>query len=307
MKKLLIALALLSCCAFAQVTTNPSITGVPAPSSSVAITGGTISGVTISGSTYNGNTLTAGSSTYTGTAGQTYTFPTTSATIARTDAANTFTGIQSFAGNINMTGVVGGNRYYYTDETNTGTGKIIIQAGAGSAAYGGAINLYANANATHPGDVVAGISATSGGSFRVNSGGLDAGVDYLTVGVTGLVSSAKITGVSFAGSGGQIIISSTAPTIASGFGTSPSITANNTAAFRVTVGSAPGSTGVLTLPTATNGWACQASNITTNATLTVSQSAVSTTSVTLTSYSRTTGIAASFTASDVIAIMCLAY
>lgn len=43
----------------------------------------------------NGNTLTAGSSTYTGTAAQTYTFPTTSATIARTDAANTFTGVQT--------------------------------------------------------------------------------------------------------------------------------------------------------------------------------------------------------------------
>lgn len=40
----------------------------------------------------NGNIFTVGSSTYTGTAGQTYTFPTTSATIARTDAANTFTG-----------------------------------------------------------------------------------------------------------------------------------------------------------------------------------------------------------------------
>lgn len=40
----------------------------------------------------NGNIFTTGSSTYTGTAGQTYTFPTTSATIARTDAGNTFAG-----------------------------------------------------------------------------------------------------------------------------------------------------------------------------------------------------------------------
>lgn len=36
-------------------------------------------------------------STFTTTDGQTYTFPTTSATIARTDAANTFTGIQTFS------------------------------------------------------------------------------------------------------------------------------------------------------------------------------------------------------------------
>jgi hypothetical protein len=54
--------------------------------------------------TLNGHTFTAGSSTFTGTAAQTYTFPTTSATLARTDAANTFTGNQTFAG-----GIIGGS------------------------------------------------------------------------------------------------------------------------------------------------------------------------------------------------------
>lgn len=44
----------------------------------------------------NGNFFTTGSSTYTGTAAQTYTFPTTTAIIARTDAAQTFTGLQTF-------------------------------------------------------------------------------------------------------------------------------------------------------------------------------------------------------------------
>ena len=43
----------------------------------------------------NGHTFTTGSSTFTGTAGQTYTFPSTTATLARTDAANTFTGASS--------------------------------------------------------------------------------------------------------------------------------------------------------------------------------------------------------------------
>ena len=44
----------------------------------------------------NGITLTtAAGEVLTGTAGQTYTFPTTSATLARTDAANTFTGVQT--------------------------------------------------------------------------------------------------------------------------------------------------------------------------------------------------------------------
>jgi len=38
--------------------------------------------------------------TLSGTAAQTYTFPSTSATLARTDAANTFTGTQTFSGSI---------------------------------------------------------------------------------------------------------------------------------------------------------------------------------------------------------------
>lgn len=69
------------------------------------ITGATTDGTTLTlvapvlgaatATSINGNVFTAGSSTYTGTAGQTYTFPTTSATIARTDAANTFTGVQT--------------------------------------------------------------------------------------------------------------------------------------------------------------------------------------------------------------------
>jgi hypothetical protein len=50
---------------------------------------------TLTATTVNGHTFTAGSSTFTGTAGQTYTFPTTSATLARTDAANAFVGAQT--------------------------------------------------------------------------------------------------------------------------------------------------------------------------------------------------------------------
>lgn len=48
-------LALAASLATAQVTTNPGVTGVPAPQSAVAITGGTITGVTMSGSTITNN------------------------------------------------------------------------------------------------------------------------------------------------------------------------------------------------------------------------------------------------------------
>ncbi|MBI3334562.1 hypothetical protein HYZ97_03685 [Candidatus Pacearchaeota archaeon] len=87
--------------------------------------------------TYNGNTLTTGTYTLTGVAAKTLTFnnsltlagtdattmtfPTTSATVARTDAANTFTGIQTFSsapvlstGTLTNTGTI-------TFPTNTGS------------------------------------------------------------------------------------------------------------------------------------------------------------------------------------------
>lgn len=69
----------------------------------------------------NGNFFTTGSSTYTGTAAQTYTFPTTTAIIARTDAANTFTGTQTFSNAINYGGVL-------LSAAVTGTGNMVLSA-----------------------------------------------------------------------------------------------------------------------------------------------------------------------------------
>jgi len=58
-------------------------------------------------------------------------------------------------------------------------------------------------------------------------------------------------------SAGHLIISSTPPAIDIGFGTSPSIIAHNTAAFQVIVGTGgTDSSGVLTMPTAYDGWIC---------------------------------------------------
>lgn len=103
--------------------------------------------------------------------------------------------------------------------------------------------------------------------------------------------------------------SGTAPTVSSGFCTSPSISANNgTAAFTVTIGSAcAASTGVLTMPTASVGWACNFRNVTNNATSTPSQTASTVTTVSVTNYVRTTGVAGNWTASDVIVADCTAY
>lgn len=104
-------------------------------------------------------------------------------------------------------------------------------------------------------------------------------------------------------------MSATAPTISSGFCTSPSIPANNgTAAFTINVGSAcAGSTGTLTMPAATTGWICDFHDVTTPASNVVEQTGGSTTTVTLTNYVRTTGVAGNFTSSDVIRAKCMAY
>lgn len=93
--------------------------------------------------TYNGNTFTAGTGTLTiaagktltssntltvaGTDGTTMTFPTTSATLARTDAANTFTGAQSFSGQIlEADGTPAAPSYAFSGETNTGFYKSAV-------------------------------------------------------------------------------------------------------------------------------------------------------------------------------------
>ena len=69
MKRILAALLLIPSLALGQVTTNPSVTGVPAPQSAVAITGGTISGVTLSASSVTDTGLTATRIPYISTGG----------------------------------------------------------------------------------------------------------------------------------------------------------------------------------------------------------------------------------------------
>ena len=108
----------------------------------------------------------------------------------------------------------------------------------------------------------------------------------------------------------QLLISGTAPTISSGFGTSPSVSANNgTAAFRVNVGTGgTASSGVIGMPTAASGWNCFCTDITTNS-ATVSQckqTASSTTTATVGNFTDL-AVAAAWAASDVLSVSCYAY
>ena len=105
------------------------------------------------------------------------------------------------------------------------------------------------------------------------------------------------------------VILGTAPTIASGGCTSPTVTnTNGTAYFTIDVGtSCSGSQPVVfTLPAATTGWNCYARNVTNGATSAPAQTgAISTTSVTITNFNRTTGIAAAWTDADDVTVSCL--
>ena len=77
------------------------------------------------------------------------------------------------------------NRYLMANNTDTGTGSITIQAGAGSAGYGGGLKLYSHSHATYGGWVTAGISASSGGKFSVNTHGTGGGTNVFTVDASG--------------------------------------------------------------------------------------------------------------------------
>lgn len=105
----------------------------------------------------------------------------------------------------------------------------------------------------------------------------------------------------------------TDPTIASGFGTNPAIVvANGSAAFTINVGTGgTASAGVVTMPAATTGWACQVENVTgvaaNRANQRTVQTATTTTSITIQNQTISTGAALAWTASDVVRALCTGY
>ena len=95
--------------------------------------------------------------------------------------------------------------------------------------------------------------------------------------------------------------------IGSGFGTSPTITASSTAAFSITVGAGGASSGVITLPTAANGWIIQGWDITQGTALFLQQTAFTATSATIGCFGITTGTSANLNAGDVIIFSATAF
>jgi hypothetical protein len=112
-------------------------------------------------------------------------------------AGVTVTGTGTFSGNVDggrfilPTTASAANQWVYTNNTSTGTGKLIIQSGAGSAAYGGGLILYSHSHASQPGWVKAGISSGSGGKFAVNTQGIGGGTDVFTVDTIGVMTAVQ--------------------------------------------------------------------------------------------------------------------
>jgi len=195
-----------------------------------------------------------------------------------------------------------------------GTTNAARSFGAGSLSIGGSINAP-----TDRGNwTVNSLAVTPASVYKWCATGtpdtctFDAGVARNAAGVVEANNGTAGTLRSFKGAyiANNSMESLTAPTIASGGCTSPAVTSSNgTAAFLLTLGSSCTGvkTVVLTLPTATNFWACSAENNTSDAQQAanvVASRATSTTAVTLTNYSRTTGLQADYTAADTVLVKC---
>lgn len=96
-----------------------------------------------------------------------------------------------------------------------------------------------------------------------------------------------------------------APTIVTGFGTSPTISGTNASSFTVTIGSGgTDSTGTVGLGTAANGWNCFANDNTNPDGNVTNMLSATTTGASFKNYARTTGLVSAWPASDVLAISC---
>lgn len=195
--------------------------------------------------------------------------------------------------------VAAGNSRF--DGSVTATGGTTITNGA---TVTGATTINANNNSTTGLCTGTCNAATSigGGSGTVAIDSSD--WDITTVGVVSGINSIALTD--------GLYVSATDPTVASGFGTSPSIVANGTSAFTIDVGTGGTATGgVFTMPTATTGWICSVANRTgqaaNRADQATRQTATTTTTVTIQNQTLSTGAALAWTASDIVQLACSGY
>lgn len=191
----------------------------------------------------------------------------------------------------------------FSSAAASGTNALSVVTNGGRVDFGAGTSDYASSDGTTVTFAGPVASAASSNTLAFSSAGY-------------FQSTSAGTAFSIGTAGGQFSLAAamlfqrTAPTISSGFGTSPSIVASNgSAAFEVNVGGGGAATsGVIGLPTATTGWNCACTDITTaSATVFLTkQTASATTSCTVGNFN-TAGAAAAWVASDKLRCIAMAY
>lgn len=200
-------------------------------------------------------------------------------------------------------------------DVNPATSTITASANARITAITGALTEAASGTHTR----IMGLEVTA----PTITGGVATVTDTATLYVSG-APSATVTGDNyqawFAGGttqkvridgqlslGANLALSSVAPTITSGFNTSPAVlTGSNAFSFAIDTGTtASSTTAVIGLPTAANLWSCDGQDMSDGGY--VNQVASSTTSVSFKYYSRTTGLQINWPASTTFTFLCGAH
>lgn len=202
-------------------------------------TGRTITAATFSGDlsgTIGGNTYSSSGS------GVTFTLPSTTATIARTDSAQTFAGNQTFSGQVIANGNIGPNgtnpltiytlnQSSTTVSTNiimrsgnqTGTavsGNVTVTTGATSGAGSGAMTIgsgAATSGASGGISILSGTTTTSGnsGTVSINVGTAAGTAGSINIGTAAVSNSVAPTAINIGASGTSITLTGTVTNIGS--------------------------------------------------------------------------------------------
>lgn len=257
------------------------------------------------------------------TSTKTYTFPNASTTVLTTNAA-----VTAAQGGTGQTSYTTGDIPYASAATtisklaDVATGNALISGGVGTAPSYGKIGLTTHVTGTlgvtnggtgfasySVGDLIYANSTTTlaqraavaVGQVLISQGTSTAPIWSAT---------ARLTSITMGGA--NLTFSGGTPTISSGFGTGASVTAGTASAFRINVGTGGTATaGVVGLPTAATGWVCDVQDLTATdanaGNVRTVQTATSTTTATVENQTISTGAAVAWTASDVLALKCVAY
>lgn len=206
------------------------------------------------------------------TALKTFTFPDASATVLTSAAA-----VTAAQGGTGLSSYTTGDLIQASGATTlaalaaTSTGNVLISGGVGTVSSWGKVGLTTHISgtlgATNGGTGLS--SYTTGDLLYASSGTTLAVRNAVAVGQV-LISQGTSTAPVWSADpqvgtllvGSALTFSSATPTIASGFGSGAAVTAGTATAFRLDVGTTPGSMGTVGLPTAATGWNCDVTNLT---------------------------------------------